>query len=127
MWLSKNGEGVYATRPWCIYGEGPTHPTKGMHGDQVEYTNEDIRFTRSKDNKTLYIHVLGYNKEVNVTSLNSGAIELRSAKLVMLSSGKEVKYTQDESGLRFKMPKDADSKDAAFSFKMSFRAEIPTL
>ena len=36
-WLKVNGEGVYATRPWRIYGEGPTQPLDGMHGDQVEH------------------------------------------------------------------------------------------
>ncbi|MFR9651880.1 MAG: alpha-L-fucosidase [Rikenellaceae bacterium] len=126
-WLRKNGEGVYATRPWSIYGEGPTNPTSGMHGDQVEYTNEDIRFTRSKDNRTLYIHILGYNRSINIKSLGSGAINLDSVRLVMLCSGEEVKYRQSADGLSFKMPKGVDSNEAAFSFKLEFSGGVPTL
>ena len=65
-WLKVNGEGVYSTRPWTTFGEGETALSSSLHGDQVEFTNEDIRFTRSKDNKTLYIHVLAHTKDIAI-------------------------------------------------------------
>jgi alpha-L-fucosidase len=58
-WLSINGEAVYATRPWEVFGEGPTLPDEGMHGDQVEYGAKDIRFTKTKENQALYVTFLG--------------------------------------------------------------------
>ncbi len=67
-WLKINGEAVYATRPWDIFGEGPTVPTEKMHGDQVEYTEKDIRFTKSKDNKILYATFLAWPGEDAVIS-----------------------------------------------------------
>ncbi|MCH8978261.1 MAG: alpha-L-fucosidase [Armatimonadetes bacterium] len=60
VWLETNGEAIYNTRPWLIYGEGPTQMKKGGHFvGRVNYTREDIRYTRSKDGKTLYAIMLG--------------------------------------------------------------------
>lgn len=60
-WLKVNGEAIYATRPWIVYGEGPSTATheKGEFDGQSDFqtkpfTPEDIRFTRSKDGGTLY-------------------------------------------------------------------------
>ncbi|WP_031220556.1 alpha-L-fucosidase [Asticcacaulis benevestitus] len=46
-WLSVNGDAIFATRPWDIYGEGPFKPVEGMmnEGDAKPFTHEDIRFT----------------------------------------------------------------------------------
>ena len=59
-WLSINGEGIYATRPWKLSGEGPTKATGGRftEGKIQKYTGQDIRFTQSKDGKTLYAFTL---------------------------------------------------------------------
>ena len=64
-WLKVNGEAIYATRPWKIYGEGPstTRKEKGQFDGQADvqkkpFTSEDIRFTQSKDSKTLYALLL---------------------------------------------------------------------
>jgi alpha-L-fucosidase len=65
-WLRVNGEAIYATRPWKIYGEGPstTVSEEGRYDGQVDvskipYTAEDIRYTASKDGRTLYAIVCG--------------------------------------------------------------------
>jgi alpha-L-fucosidase len=54
-WLQVNGEAIYGTMPWFIYGEGPTDMEGGAYTefdddeDASEYTGQDIRFT-IKDN-----------------------------------------------------------------------------
>lgn len=59
-WLAVNGEAVRSARPWWTHGEGPTE----VQGDeresasQVEYTPEDIRFTRVGE--TVYALLLGW-------------------------------------------------------------------
>ena len=47
-WLSRNGEAIYGTRPWKIFGEGPTEVTEGFFTDDIkkEFTSSDIRYTR---------------------------------------------------------------------------------
>ncbi len=64
-WLAKYGEAVYETRPFSKYGWGATVAKAGSHGGQsskVEYSASDIRYTLSKDNKTLYVTFLGAPK-----------------------------------------------------------------
>jgi alpha-L-fucosidase len=49
-WMKVNGEAIYETRPWKIYGEGPDMVKSGeMEGTSVNKLGvRDIRFTRNK-------------------------------------------------------------------------------
>jgi alpha-L-fucosidase len=53
-WLAVSGDAIYGTRPWKIYGEGPTKTAAGSFKDTdtKPYTPADIRFTAK--NGTLY-------------------------------------------------------------------------
>jgi alpha-L-fucosidase len=44
-WLKVNGQAIYGTRPWVLYGEGPTQAPKGRDNGQA-YTPRDFRFTQ---------------------------------------------------------------------------------
>lgn len=46
-WLKINGEAVYDTKPWRVFGEGPTRVKEGQFTDNEDkgFTPEDIRFT----------------------------------------------------------------------------------
>jgi alpha-L-fucosidase len=46
-WLSVNGEAIYASRPWKVFGEGPTQVVAGTFNDtrRAPYTSADFRFT----------------------------------------------------------------------------------
>lgn len=61
-WMDTNKEGIYATRPWKICGEGPsltTHEKGRFDGlkdvPKNPYTDKDFRFTTSKDGAVLYV------------------------------------------------------------------------
>ena len=62
-WLKVNGDAIYGTRPWKIYGEGPTKVAAGSFHDTKtqEYTAEDFRFT-TKGND-LYAIEMGWPSE----------------------------------------------------------------
>ncbi len=68
QWLEVNGEAIYETRPWEVYGEGPSVETQqnlNLHAQvpDINYSAEDVRYTRSKDGKTLNVFVLGWPEE----------------------------------------------------------------
>ena len=50
-WLKVNGEAIYGTRPFTVFGEGPTKAGKNStakNSDIQTYTAEDIRFTTAR-------------------------------------------------------------------------------
>ncbi|HTL74054.1 MAG TPA: alpha-L-fucosidase [bacterium] len=121
-WLKVNGEAIYATRPWKIYGEGPSTESseKGHFDGQADvskkpFTPEDIRFTQSKDGKTLYAIVLEIPKDGNVTvkSLGVGSDKwpgkIGSVRLV---GGGKLKFTRDAIGLHVSLPEKFNGKIA---------------
>ncbi|MFD1950783.1 alpha-L-fucosidase [Sphingomonas arantia] len=56
-WMAVNGAAIHGTRPWKIYGEGPTETAAGMFAEKGDYTPRDVRFTTRGDD--LFAIVLG--------------------------------------------------------------------
>ncbi|MBN2513349.1 MAG: alpha-L-fucosidase, partial [Sedimentisphaerales bacterium] len=122
QWLKVNGEAIYATRPWLIYGQGPTRMTKGGGFlDTIHYTPQDVRFTRSKDGKTLYAICLGWPD--GDFTLDSMTVQNASgARVSLLGSDAEVSYTVNlDKSVTIHTPKLGDSQRPckyAYSFKL---------
>jgi alpha-L-fucosidase len=135
-WLKKYGEAVYATRAWEKYGEGPTKmgAAHGIMSAPASGTAKDVRFTRSKDNTTLYVFLLDWEKGqkgVLLTSLPSGRIDCKNLKSVELINGEAGKYmpltfTQDTEGLHVGLP-ERSFEELAYVLKLSFDGKIPPL
>ena len=66
-WLKVNGEAIYGSKVWRVFGEGPTKIPEGPFTDSQEkrFTSEDIRFTVNGSN--LYATVLSYPEDGVVT------------------------------------------------------------
>jgi len=121
-WLKVNGDAIYATRPWKIYGEGPSTieaemgEFDGLNDVQKKpFTAEDIRFTQSKDGNTLYAIVLEIpaDGKVTIKSLGTDAANWPSKiSDVRLVGGGKLKITRDESGLHISLPEKLDGKTA---------------
>jgi alpha-L-fucosidase len=109
-WMAVNSEGIYSSRPWKIYGEGPSTRVKIETGNFNEdktkdLTAEDIRFT-AKDS-TLYAFVMGWPEKavvVNALGLASAQAPGTIRKVELLGYNGELKWKQDESSLRVEMP-----------------------
>ncbi|MGS0527424.1 alpha-L-fucosidase [Zobellia nedashkovskayae] len=125
-WLEKNGEAVYNTAPWFVYGEGPTDIDEGNytyhhnnHFAQVQYTKEDIRFT--VNGNYLYASCLGKpDGDLLIKSLNS-SFKLREGdiqKIVHLGTGKTLQFSHDEKGLNLKL-NDVTLDESANVFKIT--------
>jgi alpha-L-fucosidase len=114
-WLKVNGEAIYATRPWKIFGEGPStsNAEKGHFGGQTDvqktaFTPEDIRFTQSKDGRSVYAIVLEIPKDGQVTikSLASDSVNWpgKIGSVRLLGAGGKLKFTRDAAGLHVTLP-----------------------
>ena len=107
-WLKVNGEAIYGTRPWGIFGEGPTRTRGGgfsENGDRA-YTAADIRFT-TKGN-TLYAIALAWpeNGRLLVRSLArpEGQAAGKVAAVSLLGNQGELEWSQTAEGLAVALP-----------------------
>ena len=121
-WMSVNAEAIHGTRPWSVFGEGPTETKAGAFKENAEYTAQDIRFTTKGG--AVYAITLGEpNQQVAITSLRqSGGQETRAVQSVhLLGLAQPLVFQQTDAGLIFDMPKRLTSRHAS-AFKISFGA-----
>ncbi|HTQ40833.1 MAG TPA: alpha-L-fucosidase [Pirellulales bacterium] len=120
-WMDVNGEGIFGTRPWTVYGEGPTKVTGGMFNEgRVKYTADDLRFT-TKDG-TLYVFCLGLpTGEVNVKALGLSAATTKPVSdIKLLGSDQKLKWEQTDEGLTIHPPEKFASEEVA-AFRVNFK------
>jgi alpha-L-fucosidase len=119
-WMDVNSEGIYATRPWKVYGEGPSTMSqpRGQFGgarDVRAYTAEDVRFTKKGDTLYAFIMVWPESRNAVIKSLatNSPLIDGRKvAHVSLLGHWGRLAFTQDENGLNVKLPATPPSASA---------------
>jgi alpha-L-fucosidase len=121
-WMAVNAEAIHATRPWTVFGEGPTETTAGAFKEKAEYTAQDIRFTTK--GKTLYAITLGEpSGRVTIKSLGrASGHEQRAVKSVaLLGVAKPLNFQQTDSVLTVDLPATLPTRHAS-AFKITFRA-----
>jgi alpha-L-fucosidase len=115
-WMAVNGEGIFGSRPWKVYGEGPAHVAGGMFNEnKITYGAQDIRFT-TKDG-ALYAYFLGWPADGKVTihvlrpPLEAGSVagqlpllEHQIKSIRLLGATDAVAWTQDADGLHVQLP-----------------------
>lgn len=120
-WLQTNGEAIYGSRPWVVFGEGPTKNSGGGFSEEKDkpYTEEDIRFTTQGE--TLYAIPLAWpaSNRVVVKSLarrtgNAGTVRTVS----LLGSKAALKWSQTQEGLVVKLPA-AKPGNLAYALKIT--------
>ena len=123
-----NGESIYGTRPWVIYGEGPSTDAanpinaQGFNEGRQKYTAADIRFNQ-KGKKTLYVTLLGV-PEADITMKSLGqktAQNKRKIKSVtLLGSDEMVVWQQSKDALTITKSQAVTSPEAIV-FKVIFK------
>lgn len=104
--LKINGKGIYGTRPWKMFGEGPLKMKDGRQGENHEqFSQEDIRFT-TKDGM-LYAFVLAPpTTDIVIKTLATGGIlDQDISTIELMGSDEELKWNRSESGLTIELPK----------------------
>jgi alpha-L-fucosidase len=123
-WLKTNGDAIYGTRAWKIFGEGPTKVMEGSFHDTdtQSYTAEDFRFTKKGD--ALYAIELGWpsNHEAVIHSLGRSALgdATKIDSVVLLGADAKLTFAQREDGLHIQLPEKSAGK-YAYSFRIVLR------
>jgi alpha-L-fucosidase len=123
-WLKINGEAIYGTRPWKVYGEGPTKIVEGAFHDTdaQPFTEHDFRFTTKND--ALYACELGWPSTGQAVIHSLAAAQLGGRKIAsvsLLGSTSPIRFDSDSGGLQIHLPAQAPGK-YAHCFKIGFDA-----
>jgi alpha-L-fucosidase len=125
VWMSANKECIFGTRPWKVFGEGPSAEnqltTVGNfnEGKVKPFTADDIRFT-TKDG-AVYAIVLGKpDKDIAIKSLGTAAklFDGTVGKVELLGNNQALEWTQNAEALTIKLP-GGDLSTAAQCLKIS--------
>ncbi len=122
-WLSCNGDAVYNTIPWIVYGEPhkllSEKSGRGDENKKVVYSDEDIRFTQSKDGKKVNVITLGWPEKPFTVKSMRVVKEGRNAKIKLLGSDKNIEYNINDKGQLVITPPDEKPCDFAYSFQLT--------
>ena len=98
-----NSEGIHGTRPYKVYGEGPSLATvetsAGFNENKrKELTAEEIRFTTKGQN--IYAFMMGWPSGESVVK----SIDKKIHNVELLGHKGKLKWSHSEAGLRVEMP-----------------------
>jgi alpha-L-fucosidase len=112
-WMATNGEAIYGTRPWRVFGEGPTRAPSGMFVEQTTqpFTARDVRYT-TKDGR-LYALMMAKpeSESVRLTALPAGDGAPRVERVELLGGEGALEFTQDAGGVTVRIPSAARLSD----------------
>ena len=104
-WLAVNGEGIYGTRPWYLFGEGPTNEIPHFV-IKSPFKWNDVRYTTQGE--YLYAFVLDWpanQKTVTLEMLAPGNSRIGEIKSVeLLGCSESLDWEQHPDGLKVKFP-----------------------
>ena len=108
-WMKPNGEAIFSTRPFKVYGEGPPETiTTGEfnEGKNRPYTAEDIRFTTKAGR--LYAIALGSPADgklrIKTLARNSAQLPAEISKIQLLGSDADLKFERTSEALVVTLP-----------------------
>lgn len=130
-WMTINSEAIFGTRPWKVYGEGPSVTEAAEAGTfggardvrSKPYTAEDLRFTTKGG--ALYAILLAWptDGKITVHSLAPAAagkaalFEKPVTAVTLLGVKEKLAWTQDATGLHVTLPA-AKPGDHAFALRI---------
>ncbi|WP_236621074.1 alpha-L-fucosidase [Rhodopirellula sallentina] len=104
--LKTCGEGIYGTRPWKTFGEGPLEMKDGRQGENKHpFSQQDIRYT-CKGN-TLYAFVLAKpTTDITIKTLAQGGLyEEEIGTIELLGTDEALTWNRTAEGLTIELPK----------------------
>jgi alpha-L-fucosidase len=121
-WITKHKEAINETRSYSLYGYGKAKIDDGEfggHSATINYDQNDIRFTLSKDKKSLYVFTLGLpaaNTKLEISHITNSSIK----NVSVVGSGEELKFSFANNALTFETPDSQNMDKMATVFKVEF-------
>lgn len=135
-WTAVNGEGIYGSRPWKISGENPPVPTPSSTPDKKrgemfnegkqKMTAKNIRFTTTKDGKTLYAFCLGEpESDIVVKCLGSasGKLDKPIASISLMGFTQDPVWKQTPEALVITKPTSFPLPGMPVGFRITFKEQ----
>ena len=119
-WMKVNSPVIHGTRPWKIFGEGPTETAAGMFQESGNYTPRDIRFTTKGE--ALYAITLGEPAgQLEIMSLaRNNPNDPRAVRRVrLLGLRRDLTFRQTGQALVIDLPSQMASRHAS-AFEILF-------
>ncbi len=126
QWMDRNNEGIYATRPWRVYGEGISGaPAAGngigarRGGPPPSFTAQDFRFMQKAG--VLYAFAMDWpaDGQMVIKSLAQGSDNPGNVERVqVLGVNEPLKFTRDAEGLKITLPAQKVG-DYVYGFKIN--------
>ncbi len=108
-WMDINKESIFDTRPWVVYGEGPSAETanpvqaQGFNEGKAKYNAKDIRFNQK--GKILYVTTLGVPEtQTIIKSLGKNKKNGAVKKVSVLGSSEKISWKQSDESLVIDKP-----------------------
>jgi alpha-L-fucosidase len=118
-WFQANGEGIYGTRPWTVFGEGPSSVViQGFKEEAVPWTIEDFRFTQKDGSVYAFQMKWPEGGKTVIRSLAQGSVPAVKS-VVALGFAAPLKFEQTPRGLAIDLPEQKPSEYAQ-CYKVSF-------
>lgn len=106
-WFAINGDAIYSTRPWTIYGEGPTRIPSGSFGEKnaKPFTAADFRFT-TKGNSLFVFSMGSSDGDIRINSLGTaaGLWQKNIVRISLVGSGEKINYAREKDALVIRRP-----------------------
>ena len=96
-WLKVNGEAIYGTRPWKVFGEGEGHVQKSRQPYSVPIRPKEIRYTCKEQN----IYAMSLNKPTLPFMLTAikGCTEADITRITLLGSDQNIEWSVTDDGI----------------------------
>jgi len=126
IWNNQNGECIFGTRPWKIFGEGPASIANAAvkaqnfnEGKGKPFTGSDIRFTTKGD--VLYAIALGLPPDgkavIRSLATNSTYYQNNIDRIELVGTGQALTFTRNDDALLINLPDNLPDQ-LAYSFKI---------
>jgi alpha-L-fucosidase len=106
VWMAANGDVIYGSRPWRVYGEGTAGPSGAMFNEgKLNYTSDDVRFFTKAG--TLYAFALAWpaSGKLVIRSLGANGEGRGKVQAVrMVDGGDSLKFSQQGDSLLVDLP-----------------------